>query len=72
VKLSYILKVTYPIAAVMAKIHSPAVAMRAPRSMVFAVCDTLFLADAAGTFYQNPYLQLLTTTGGVGFSANGK
>jgi hypothetical protein len=39
VKPSYILKVTYPIAAVMAKIHSPAVAMRALRSMVLAVCD---------------------------------
>jgi hypothetical protein len=39
VKLSYILKVTYPIAAVMVKIHSPAVVMRAPRSMVLAVCD---------------------------------
>jgi hypothetical protein len=39
VKPSYILKVTYPIATVMAKIHGLAVAMRAPRSMVLAVCD---------------------------------
>jgi hypothetical protein len=39
-KLPYTLKVTYPIATVMMKIHSPAVAMRAPRSMVLAVCDT--------------------------------
>jgi hypothetical protein len=38
----YILKATYPIATVMMKIHSPAVAMRAPRSMVLAVCDTIF------------------------------
>jgi hypothetical protein len=40
VKPSYILKVIYPIAAVMAKIHSPAVVMRALRSMVLAVCDS--------------------------------
>jgi hypothetical protein len=38
-KPSYFLKVTCPIAAVMARIYSLAVAMRAPRSMVFAVCD---------------------------------
>jgi hypothetical protein len=35
----YTLKVTYPIATVIMKIHSPAVVMRAPRSMVLAVCD---------------------------------
>jgi hypothetical protein len=35
----YTLKVTYPIATVMMKIHSPAVAMRAPRSMVLVVGD---------------------------------
>jgi hypothetical protein len=40
VKPSYILKITYPIATVMVKIHSPAVALRAPRSMVLAVCDS--------------------------------
>jgi hypothetical protein len=39
-KLPYFLKVTYPIAAVMARIHSLAVAMRAPRSMVLVVCDS--------------------------------
>jgi hypothetical protein len=38
-KPAYFLKVTYPIAAVMVRIHSPAVVMRAPRSMVLAVCD---------------------------------
>jgi hypothetical protein len=38
-KPSYFLKVTYPIAAVMARIHSRAVAMRALRSMVLAVRD---------------------------------
>jgi hypothetical protein len=43
VKLPYILKVTYPMAAVMVKIHSLAVAMRAPRSMVLAVCDILII-----------------------------
>jgi hypothetical protein len=47
VKPSYILKVTYPIAAVMAKIHSLAVAMRAPRSMVLAVCDSASSCPAA-------------------------
>jgi hypothetical protein len=36
----YILKATYPIATVMMKIHSAAVAMRAPRSMALAVCDS--------------------------------
>jgi hypothetical protein len=40
VKPSYILKVTYPIAAVMAKIHTLAVAMKSPMSMVLAVCDS--------------------------------
>jgi hypothetical protein len=40
-KLSYFLKVTYPIATVMARIHSPAVVIRAPRSMVLAVYDTV-------------------------------
>jgi hypothetical protein len=39
-KPSYILNVTYAMATVMAKIHSPAVAMSAPRSMFLAVCDT--------------------------------
>jgi hypothetical protein len=38
----YILKATYPIATVMMKIHSPAVAMRAPRSMALAVCDRAY------------------------------
>jgi hypothetical protein len=42
VKPSYILKVIHPIAAVMVKIHSLAVAMRALRSIVLAVCDTFF------------------------------
>jgi hypothetical protein len=37
----YILKTTYPIATVMMKIHSLAVAMRAPRSMALAVCDNM-------------------------------
>jgi hypothetical protein len=45
----YTLKVTYPIATVMMKIHSPAVAMRAPRSMVLAVCDrTLMVSTIEG------------------------
>jgi hypothetical protein len=35
----YILKVTYPIAIVMVKTHSLAVATRAPGSMFLAVCD---------------------------------
>jgi hypothetical protein len=39
-KPSYILNVTYPMATVIAKIHRPAVAMSAPRSMSLAVCDT--------------------------------
>jgi hypothetical protein len=39
-KLLYFLKVTYPIATVMVRIHSPAVVMRAPRSMVLVVCNT--------------------------------
>jgi hypothetical protein len=39
-KLPYILKATYPIATVMMKIHGLAVAMRALRSTVLAVCDT--------------------------------
>jgi hypothetical protein len=38
-KPSYILNVTYPMATVIAKIHRPAVAMSAPRSMFLAVCD---------------------------------
>jgi hypothetical protein len=42
-KLPYILKAKYPIATVMMMIHSLAVAMRAPRSMVSAVCDTRVL-----------------------------
>jgi hypothetical protein len=41
VKPSYILKVTYPIAAVMAKIHSLAIAMRALRSMVFITYEII-------------------------------
>jgi hypothetical protein len=41
----YILKVTYPIVIVMAKTHSPALAIRAPRSIVLAVCDTYFLQE---------------------------
>jgi hypothetical protein len=41
-KPSYFLKVTYPIAIVMAWIYSPAVAMRALRSMVLVVCDIGF------------------------------
>jgi hypothetical protein len=53
VKPSYILKVTYPIAAVMAKIHSPAVAMRAPRSMVLAVCDKGVLKDEVIDWIEN-------------------
>jgi hypothetical protein len=40
-KLPYFLKATYPIATVMMKIHSPAVAMRAPRSIVLVVCDNI-------------------------------
>jgi hypothetical protein len=39
VKPSYILHMTYPMAIVITKIHSPAVAMSAPRSMFLAVCD---------------------------------
>jgi hypothetical protein len=39
----YFLKITYAIAAVMARIHSLAVVMRAPRSIVLAVCDSLCL-----------------------------
>jgi hypothetical protein len=39
-KPSYILNVTYPMATVIAKIHRPAVAMSAPRSMFLVVCDT--------------------------------
>jgi hypothetical protein len=38
-KPSYILNVTYPMATVIAKIHRPAVAMSAPRSMFLVVCD---------------------------------
>jgi hypothetical protein len=39
--LLYFLKVIYPIAAVMVRIHSPAVVMTAPRSMVLVVLDSL-------------------------------
>jgi hypothetical protein len=39
-KLPYTLKVTYPIATVMMKFHSLAVAMRAPRSIILVVCDS--------------------------------
>jgi hypothetical protein len=39
-KLPYFLKLTYPIAAVIVRIHSPAVAMRAPRSIVLVVCNS--------------------------------
>jgi hypothetical protein len=38
-KPSYILNMTYGMATVIAKIHSPAVAMSALRSMFLAVCD---------------------------------
>jgi hypothetical protein len=40
VKLSYILKVTYPIATVMAKIYSLAMVIIALRSMVLAVYNS--------------------------------
>jgi hypothetical protein len=39
-KPSYILNMTYAMATVIARIHSPAVVMSAPRSMFLAVCDT--------------------------------
>jgi hypothetical protein len=57
VKPSYILKVTYSIAAVMAMIHSPAVARRAPRSMVLAVCDREFL-DSNNEIYLTSFKQI--------------
>jgi hypothetical protein len=43
-KPSYILNVTYPMATVIAKIHRPAVAMSAPRSMSLVVCDNPVLS----------------------------
>jgi hypothetical protein len=47
IKLPYFLKVTYPIAAVMVRIHSPAVAMTAPRSIVLAVCNNRYIYNTA-------------------------
>jgi hypothetical protein len=37
----HFLKITYAIVAVMVRIHSPAMVMMAPRSMVLAVYDRL-------------------------------
>jgi hypothetical protein len=54
-KLPSFLKVTYPIAAVMVRIHSPAIAMRALRSMVLVVCDTYTLGLKKGKY---PYYSL--------------
>jgi hypothetical protein len=50
----YFLTVTYPIAVVMVRIHSLAVAMRAPRSMVLVVCDSSspFQAEALARLLQ--------------------
>jgi ribonuclease HI len=59
-KPSYILNVTYPMATVIAKIHRPAVAMSAPRSMFLAVCDTYEITDHGIQHLQSHYCNIGT------------
>jgi hypothetical protein len=58
-KPSYFLKVMYPIATVIARIHSPAVAMTAVMSMVFAVFDRHVVVQAIVDRNSEIYLTLL-------------